>query len=107
MRRRAAVLLLAAAFPAVAGLAPAQAGDSLSAQMHRLRNCESGNNYRLADHNTYFGAYQFAQGTWNSLGFSGRPDHASPATQDKAAAKLHAAQGWRPWPYCSKHEHLH
>ena len=92
-----------------AALAPAaQAGqDTMADQLHRLRNCESGNNYRLNDHNRYFGAYQFAQGTWKGLGFSGRPDKASPATQDRAAVKLHSQQGWRPWPYCSKHEHLH
>ena len=81
--------------------------DTMSEQLHRLRNCESGNNYRLNDHDRYFGAYQFAQGTWRSLGMSGRPDKAAPATQDKAAVKLHAQEGWKPWPYCSKHEHLH
>jgi hypothetical protein len=36
----------------------------------------------------------------------GRPDLASPSTQDYAAKKLHAEQGWSPWPSCSQREHL-
>ena len=68
----------------------------------QLRQCESGGNYRINTGNGYYGAYQFAQGTWNGLGFSGRPDQASPATQDAAAAKLQARSGWGQWPACSR-----
>ena len=68
----------------------------------RLRQCESGGNYAINTGNGYYGAYQFSSGTWRSLGYSGLPSQASAATQDEAAAKLQAQQGWRPWPGCSR-----
>jgi hypothetical protein len=103
-------------FPAVllAGLAvlpvlPAQAAgtDTFANQMHRLRVCESSNNYRAATGNGYYGAYQYSPQTWRGLGYAGRPDHASVKTQDSATTKLHAREGWRPWPGCARREHLH
>jgi hypothetical protein len=66
-----------------------------------LRNCESGGNYAEDTGNGYYGAYQFAPSTWWSLGFSGLPSSASPATQDRAAAELQARSGWGQWPACS------
>ena len=68
----------------------------------RLRACESGGDYRAATGNGFYGAYQFDLGTWQGLGFSGRPSDAAPATQDAAARSLQAARGWAPWPACSR-----
>jgi hypothetical protein len=68
----------------------------------RLRQCESGGNYAINTGNGFYGAYQFDRGTWNGLGYSGRADQASPATQDAAAAKLQSQRGWSPWPACSR-----
>lgn len=68
----------------------------------RLRQCESGGNYAINTGNGFYGAYQFDRGTWNGLGYPGRADQASPATQDAAAAKLQSQRGWSPWPACSR-----
>jgi len=68
----------------------------------RLAQCESGGNYRINTGNGYYGAYQFDLSTWRSVGFSGRPDQASRATQDEAARRLQAARGWSPWPACAR-----
>ncbi len=67
-----------------------------------LRKCESGGNYAINSGNGYYGAYQFASGTWRKLGYSGLPHEASPATQDEAARKLQSQQGWAPWPACTR-----
>jgi hypothetical protein len=66
-----------------------------------LRLCESGNNYAEDTGNGYYGAYQFALGTWWGLGYTGVPSNASPAVQDQAAEKLQAEAGWGQWPACS------
>ena len=67
-----------------------------------LRNCESGGNYADNTGNGYYGAYQFALGTWHGLGYSGLPSAASPAVQDQAAQKLQARSGWGQWPACAR-----
>jgi hypothetical protein len=67
----------------------------------RLRMCESGGNYAINTGNGYSGAYQFAAGTWNSLGFGGMPYQAAPWIQDMAVTKLWQSQGWAPWPGCA------
>ena len=67
-----------------------------------LRKCESGGNYAINSGNGYYGAYQFAAGTWRKLGYAGLPHEASPATQDEAARKLQNQQGWAPWPACTR-----
>jgi hypothetical protein len=72
----------------------------------RLRQCESGDNYRANTGNGYYGAYQFELRTWRGLGYSGYPHQASPATQDKAAHELQADRGWSPWPACARKLHL-
>jgi Transglycosylase-like domain len=110
-RRRPARVLggLLSAGLVVSGLmvaAPAGAAGTLSADLYKLRMCESGDNYRANTGNGYFGAYQFAAGTWHSLGFHGRPDHAKAATQNRAARDIHAREGWRAWPSCARAEHL-
>ena len=67
-----------------------------------LRKCESGGNYAINTGNGYYGAYQFAPGTWRKLGYSGLPHEATPDTQDEAARKLQNQQGWAPWPACTR-----
>ena len=67
-----------------------------------LRKCESGGRYNLNSGNGYYGAYQFAIGTWQRLGFAGYPHEASPAVQDAAAKKLQEKSGWGQWPACSR-----
>ena len=72
----------------------------------RLRQCESGDNYATRTGNGFYGAYQFSLRTWQSLGFSGLPSDADPATQDRAAQQLQARSGWGQWPACSRRLHL-
>ncbi|HET9061636.1 MAG TPA: transglycosylase family protein [Acidimicrobiales bacterium] len=66
-----------------------------------LRQCESGDNYAANTGNGFYGAYQFSGQTWSDLGYPGRPDQEPYWMQDQAAERLHAAQGWSPWPSCS------
>lgn len=68
----------------------------------RIRACESGGNYATNTGNGFYGAYQFDQQTWNSVGGSGSPANASPAEQDARAAKLYAQRGASPWPVCGR-----
>jgi hypothetical protein len=68
----------------------------------RLRNCEAGGRYDRNSGNGYYGAYQFAAGTWRSLGYKGLPHQAPPEVQDEAARKLQARSGWGQWPACAR-----
>ncbi len=67
-----------------------------------LRQCESGGNYADDTGNGFYGAYQFAAGTWHGLGYAGLPSAATPAVQDQAAQRLQARSGWGQWPACSR-----
>ncbi len=99
LRRRTSVL--AALTAASAGVGLVIAASPASADIFsNIRQCESGGNYSTNTGNGYYGAYQFTQGTWNSLGYSGLPSDASPATQDAAAAQLAARSGFGQWPVC-------
>lgn len=80
---------------------PPPSGGDLGGVWLQLRICESGNNYGENTGNGYYGAYQFALSTWESIGYSGLPSNAPPAVQDQAAEKLQAMEGWSPWPACS------
>lgn len=104
---RATVALAATVLPVVLPTVAGADGDTLARQMYRLRLCESSNNYHANTGNGYYGAYQFAAGTWHALGYSGRPDRATKTRQDAATRRLHDRQGWRPWPACAQREHLH
>lgn len=86
----------------VAAMATSASASVSESDLAKLRTCESGGNYRANTGNGYYGAYQFALGTWQGLGFSGRPDQADPATQDAAVRKLQARSGWGQWPACSR-----
>jgi len=66
-----------------------------------LRECESGGSYQANTGNGYYGAYQFAESTWLSLGETGLPSAAPPSVQDAAAAKEQQLAGWGAWPECS------
>ena len=72
------------------------AGGSLAA----IRECESGGDYSTDTGNGFYGAYQFDQQTWESVGGSGSPASASPAEQDAAAQRLMSQRGSSPWPTC-------
>lgn len=66
-----------------------------------IRACESGGNYgAVSSSGKYRGAYQFDQGTWESVGGSGDPAAASPAEQDHRASILRQQRGSSPWPNC-------
>lgn len=71
--------------------------DPSSGDWQQLRNCESGGNYAINTGNGYYGAYQFDLGTWRSVGGTGLPSDASPATQDALAYRLWQQRGWGPW----------
>ena len=79
----------------------AAAGGPTPQQWLELRQCESGDNYADNTGNGYYGAYQFSEATWQSLGYSGLPSNAAPAQQDQAAQILQARYGWGQWPECS------
>lgn len=79
---------------------------SLDRDLKKLRTCESGGRWSANTGNGYYGAYQFAEGTWHGLGYGGYPNRAKPGRQNDAAMKLHARDGWRPWPACARKEHL-
>jgi hypothetical protein len=70
-------------------------------QLHILRNCESGSNYQYND-GQFYGAYNDDLTTWHGLGYSGRPDQASPAVQDAANTKLIEDRGFQPFPGCER-----
>lgn len=66
-----------------------------------LRTCESNGNYQDDTGNGYYGAYQFSEGTWLNLGFSGYPYEAPASVQDQAAYDLESRSGWGQWPACA------
>lgn len=67
----------------------------------RVRACESTNNYAAIDPSgTYTGAYQFDDGTWQSVGGEGRAMNAEPLEQDYRAVRLMRGRGSSPWPVC-------
>lgn len=70
----------------VRGTAPVSG--NLGSWLYKLRQCESGGNYRTNTGNGYYGAYQFSEGTWNSLGTGyARADLAPPSVQDAAIVR--------------------
>lgn len=67
-----------------------------------IRRLESGGNYAADTGNGYYGAYQFRESTWLSVGGHGYPDDASPAEQDIRARMLQARAGWGQWSTASR-----
>jgi Transglycosylase-like domain len=84
-------------------LSPADVPNSVPDEVWAaLRKCESNNRYDINTGNGYYGAYQFAAGTWSRLGYKGLPHQAAPAVQDEAAKRLQAKAGWGQWPACTR-----
>jgi len=73
-----------------------------SPALRAIAACESGGDYAADTGNGFYGAYQFDQATWASVGGSGSPAAASPAEQDARAAQLYARAGASPWPVCGR-----
>ncbi|MCP4348686.1 MAG: hypothetical protein GY795_24675 [Desulfobacterales bacterium] len=79
---------------------PSGGGGGAGGALASIRACESGGNYSTNTGNGYYGAYQFDQGTWESVGGTGNPAHASPGEQDARAQRLMNERGGSPWPNC-------
>lgn len=72
-----------------------------SAILARIRQCESTNRYNIVHTSgIHYGAYGFDLQTWQSVGGTGYPHHASPAEQDYRALLLYRSRGIQPWPVC-------
>lgn len=99
-RARIAVLTAATGVTAAGAAAVMTAAPASADTFSNIRQCESGGNYSTNTGNGFYGAYQFTQQTWSGLGYAGRPDQASPATQDAAARALAARSGFGQWPVC-------
>ena len=107
VKRQEAERIAAAAAEAAAAAAAASSssysgggGGGAGGNLAAIRACESGGNYATNTGNGYYGAYQFDQQTWNSVGGSGNPANASPAEQDSRAQALISSRGSSPWPSC-------
>ena len=79
----------------------APTGNGSGGVWYELRMCESGDNYQADTGNGYYGAYQFSEQTWTSLGYPGWPYLEPPAMQNAAAIQLQAEAGWGQWPVCA------
>lgn len=67
----------------------------------RLAMCESGGNWAINTGNGYYGGLQFTLSSWQAVGGTGYPHHASKAEQIARAERLQAIQGWGAWPACT------
>ncbi len=72
-------------------------GSSLGGVWACIRQAESSGNYADNTGNGYYGAYQFLESTWLSVGGSGLPSDAPPAEQDMRAQMLQQRSGWGQW----------
>ncbi len=72
------------------------------APLQAIAACESGGKPSTDTGNGFYGKYQFTQETWQSVGGTGNPAHASEAEQDRRAAQLYAQSGPSPWPVCGR-----
>ena len=104
--RLTAVGAVGAGTLAASVIAPGVANaDAANVQWDRVANCESGGNWHINTGNGYYGAYQFAQSTWDyAARIAGRPDLVgrrpdlvSPSDQDAVALALYNAVGPSPW----------
>lgn len=90
-----------AAMIGFAGITAVAAPASASSDWDRLAQCESGGNWSIDTGNSYYGGLQFSQQSWNAVGGTGNPAHASKAEQIQRGEKLRQIQGWGAWPSCS------
>lgn len=74
------------------------------ATWERLCGCETGYTYDWATNtgNGYYGGLQFSLASWQAVGGTGYPHHASKDTQIEMGQRLHAQGGWSHWPGCSR-----
>lgn len=72
----------------------------VSDQDHDLLACIRSyeGDYTTDTGNGYYGAFQFDQDTWESVGGSGNPAEATPEEQDDRAWRLYQERGLQPWP---------
>ena len=71
-----------------------------SSKAKSVRWCESNDRYGINTGNGYYGAWQFAYGTWRGSGGTRYESHAHKApkfAQDHIAWKLWTRSGWGPW----------
>jgi hypothetical protein len=68
----------------------------------RLAQCESGGNWAANTGNGYYGGIQFSLSSWQGVGGSGYPHHASRETQIAMGQRLWNQGGWSHWPSCSR-----
>ena len=73
-----------------------------SPTMQAIAECESGGDPATDTGNGFYGKYQFTLETWQAVGGTGNPAHASEAEQDRRAAALYAQAGSSPWPVCGR-----
>lgn len=73
-----------------------------SPTLQAIAACESGGNPSTDTGNGFYGKYQFTLETWQAVGGSGNPAHASEAEQDRRATMLYARAGASPWPVCGR-----
>jgi transglycosylase-like protein len=73
-----------------------------SRALEAIAACESGGNPAADTGNGFYGKYQFDLGTWQAVGGTGNPAHASEREQDQRAAALYARAGASPWPICER-----
>jgi hypothetical protein len=90
-------LVVGAALAAQLAVSQLASADPNPTAWHRLRVCESSDNYRTNTGNGYYGAYQFNLGTWRGVGGRGYPHQASRAEQNYRALYLYRMRGWGPW----------
>jgi hypothetical protein len=90
----------AAAAESSSSVSSSSSGSASGDYWAQVRECESGGDYSINSGNGYYGAYQFDQSTWQSVGGSGLPSDASPEEQDMRAQMLYDQSGSSPWPNC-------
>jgi hypothetical protein len=73
-----------------------------SPTLQAIAACESGGNPATDTGNGFYGKYQFTLETWQAVGGTGNPAHASEAEQDRRATMLYAQAGASPWPVCGR-----
>lgn len=77
-------------------------GYTAGSTLQSIAQCESGGDPTTDTGNGYYGKYQFDLSTWQSVGGSGNPAHASESEQDRRAAILYERSGAAPWPVCGR-----
>jgi transglycosylase-like protein len=73
-----------------------------SPTLQAIAACESGGDPTTDTGNGFYGKYQFTLETWQAVGGTGNPAHASEAEQDRRATILYAQAGASPWPVCGR-----